>query len=561
MVKTYLYLLLLWVPISLSAQVRPVIIPDSLKNKNYDYLDDGIYHFRKDSIKAAIYLYTYLDKAKHEQNLTELVNAYQNLMHQSSEKLRIVYVDSMIYTAKKSHDNALIGSAYLSKGMLYYVLKNHHNALDYYLIANSYISRTKNQYLIYKVKHQIAQIKYYLGFYDEAISLFRQCIDYYKYREDEDEVRPYLNSLHSLGVCYNRTGNYGLCSQTNALGLSEGKRLKNQEMNCYFFHSEGINQFFKNNYSLAIQKITLSFSGITQNEDFANESVGQFYIGKSYIGLHQPEKAIPYFLKIDDTFNKKEYLRPDQREVYELLINYYKSKNDLKMQLYFINQLLKADKLLTSTYSYLISKIHKEYDTKELITEQNHIKEQLAKRKLYNTILLTISFILFFSMLFLVYRYYINQKNYQKKYQELMLKLQDGNKDKIKRDKPSLFGINAESVANVLKQLERFERDKKFLEKELTLVKLSAAFNSNTKYLSQIIYHYREKGFVEYINDLKVDHLISLLQTNRKIRNYTNKALAEEAGFTTTQRFTNAFYSRTGMPTSYFIEKLKETDS
>ena len=555
--QNYLLLLLLWVFFPLSAQHYSHRVPDSLKNKDFDYLDERIYHFKRDSLKAAVYLYTYLDKAKREENFTELINAYQNLLHQSHKELRLVYADSMIYTAKKSHNNGLIGSAYLSKGIVYYELKKHHVALDHYLIANSYISRTKDQYLIYKVKHQIAQIKYYLGFYDEAISLFRQCATYFK----EGEARPYLTSLHSLGVCYNKTGNYGLCSQTNQLGIEEGKRLKNKEMEAYFFHSEGINQYFKNNYSLAIQKIRLSFNGVAENEDFANESVGRFYIGKSYMALHQPEKAVPYFLKVDETFNKKEYLRPDQREVYELLIHYYKSKNDLKMQLHFIDQLLKADKLLNSTYSYLISKIHKEYDTKELITERKHIKEQLVKRKQYNTILLTVSLVLSISLAYLIYRHYSNQKIYQKRYDELMLTLQKENKDKIKRSKPSLLGINAEAVANVLKQLEKFEREKKFLEKELTLVKLAAAFNSNTKYLSKIIYDYREKGFVEYINDLKVDHLISLLQTNRKIRNYTNKALAEEAGFSTTQRFVNAFYSRTGMPTSYFIEKIKKTDS
>ena len=53
----------------------------------------------------------------------------------------------------------------------------------------------------------------------------------------------------------------------------------------------------------------------------------------------------------------------------------------------------------------------------------------------------------------------------------------------------------------------------------------------------------------------------TLLKEQRKIRNYTNKALAEEVGFTTTQRFANAFFSRTGMPTSYFIEKIKKDQS
>jgi AraC-like DNA-binding protein len=142
----------------------------------------------------------------------------------------------------------------------------------------------------------------------------------------------------------------------------------------------------------------------------------------------------------------------------------------------------------------------------------------------------------------------------------LMVQIKDENrnKTKLKNDKSEILDINADTVNNVLKQLDKFERDKKFLEKDITLVKLAAAFNSNNKYLSKIIAHYKEKGFVEYINALKIDYLITLLQEDKRIRNYTNKALAEEAGFSSTQRFANAFLTKTGMPTSFFIEQLKE---
>ena len=77
---------------------------------------------------------------------------------------------------------------------------------------------------------------------------------------------------------------------------------------------------------------------------------------------------------------------------------------------------------------------------------------------------------------------------------------------------------------NILKQLEKFEQDKKFLQQDWTLVKLAAAFDSNTKYLSQIIYHYRDQKFVEYINDLKIDSLIGLLKADKMHRKYTNKS-------------------------------------
>lgn len=534
-------------------------IPDSLKSKNYDYLDQKIDNLEEDPTNASIYIETYIRKAKNEQNWKELVNGYQSRLHQSPDKLKLTYADSMVFAAKKSNKDALIGSAYLTKGIVYYSQKQQKQALDNYIIANNYISKTNDDYLTYKVKYNIAQIKYYLGFYDEAISLLRECIAYFK----EENPRPYLNSLHSIGICYNKIGNYGLCSQTNNTGLSESKRLDTPEMVPYFFHSEGINEYFKQNYGLAIDKIRYSLSGITKNKDFANESVGNFYIGKSYWNLKKPEKSLPYFQKVDKTFKDKGYIRPDLREVYELLIAYYKTLNNPEMQLYYIDQLLKADTVLNETYKYLISKVHKEYDTKTLLIEKERIHKQLVNRKYYDAILVSIILLLFSVSILLTYRHFKNRSLYKQKFNELMLKINDENKHKpkVKIEKPEILDINPEAVSTVLKQLEKFERDKKFLEKDLTLVKLSASFNSNTKYLSKIIYHYRDKGFVEYINELKVDYLITLLNNDKKIRNYTNKALAEEAGFSSTQRFANAFLIKTGMPTSYFMEELRKKQS
>ena len=113
----------------------------------------------------------------------------------------------------------------------------------------------------------------------------------------------------------------------------------------------------------------------------------------------------------------------------------------------------------------------------------------------------------------------------------------------------------------ILRQLEKFEKDKKFLDKDLTLGSLAATFNSNSKYLSKVIYSYREKGFVDYINDLKIDYLIELLRNSNLHRNYSINSLAGEAGFSSTPRFTNAFQSRTGISVSYFIKQLKKESS
>lgn len=554
MIKNYILLVILCFENQLYAQEMESKISDTLQRKNYDYIFERIEATADDKVKQTHYLQYFLNKAKREKNSEEIVNGYKNYLFYSPEKLKLVYADSMIYTAKKANDNALIGSAYLSKGIVYYGQKKHKHALDNYLVADNYISKTSDKYLTYKVKYNIAGVKYYLGFYDEAISLYTECIDYFK----EKNSRAYLNSLHLLGLCYNRIGNYGLCSEINEKGIQEGIRLDNNEMKDYFIHSEGINQYFKNNYTSAIKKIAYSIPTINKNKDFANESVGYFYIGKSYWDLHKPEMALLYFLKVDKIFDDKGYIRPDLRQNYELIIKYYKSKNNLQKQLYYIEKLLKADSVLDNRFRYLSGRVRKVYDTKVLLKEKQDIEDLFNKRKYNDFIFTGIVVVLFLIVSFIAYRHIRNKNVYRKKFEELMAKNEADSKVEFRNENKGIGNINKDTVADILKQLEKFEKDKKFLAKDLTSAKLAAIFNSNSKYLSKIIYQYRGKKFVRYISDLKINYLIKLLKEDSKVRKYSNSALAEEVGFSSTKTFTQAFFAEAGCPTSYFIEELNK---
>ncbi|SHM51693.1 AraC family transcriptional regulator [Flavobacterium saccharophilum] len=554
MIKNYILLVILCAGNQLYAQEMESKISDTLQRKNYDYLFERIEATAEDKIKQAYYLQYFLNKAKTDKNSEEIVNGYKNYLFYSPEKLKLVYADSMIYAAKKANDNALIGSAYLSKGIVYYGQKKHKHALDNYLVADNYISKTSDKYLTYKVKYNIAGVKYYLGFYDEAISLYTECIDYFK----EKNSRAYLNSLHLLGLCYNRIGNYGLCSEINEKGIQEGIRLDNNEMKDYFIHSEGINQYFKNNYNTAIKKIAYSIPTINKNKDFANESVGYFYIGKSYWDLHKPEMALLYFLKVDKIFDDKGYIRPDLRQNYELIIKYYKSKKDLHKQLYYTDKLLKADSILDNKFIYLSGRVSKVYDKKVLLKDKRDIEELFNKRKYNDFIFTGIVLVLFLIVSFIAYRHIRNKNVYRQKFEELMAKNEAVSKVEVKNVSNGIGNINKDTVADILKQLEKFEKDKKFLAKDLTSAKLAAIFNSNSKYLSKIIYQYRGKKFVRYIADLKINYLIKLLKEDSKIRKYSNSALAEEVGFSSTKTFTQAFFAEAGCPTSYFIEELNK---
>lgn len=537
------YLLIIWVCLSYNAyaQQNNFVIPDSLSMKDYEYFSNNILYEEKDSIRERLYAQSWLAKAKREKNFSQMALSYKALIYKNDKKLQLIYADSMLSAAKRTTDIELIGSVYMTRGAVYYDRKEQMKALDNYLIADEYISKTNNHYLIYKAKYVIGLIKYHLGFYDEATALFQECVNYFKGEND----RAYLNSLHSLGLCYNRIGKYKQCSQINKTGLSEGLRFKNLEMEPYFIHSEGVNQYFKHNYSDAIKKLRVALPTMIHNKDFANETTAYFYIGKSYSAQKLQEKALPYLKKIDDAFQKQKYIRPDLREAYEILIDYYQQRNNKELELYYVTALLKVDQVLIKDYKYLSGKVHKEYDTKNLIQTQRSIEQ-------YWTIIITIMTVI---IAVLVYRHYKNKRLFE----ELMNRKPETHQSLASNNtsKDSELDINPEVIAAILKNLEKFERNKKYLEKDMTLAKMASLLNTNMKYTSKIIARYRNKGSVDYITHLKIDHIIELLKNENKYRNYTNKALGEESGFGSTQIFTRAFNNRTGLSPTYFISKLR----
>lgn len=541
---------------------------DTLAGKSFDYLQNRFGNTINEPAKSTIYATALLQKAKEEKvNFSHLALAYKACIINSDTSSRLFYADSMISNAKKAKSDELIGSSYLTKGIIHYRRMEHMKALDNYLIADRYISQVDNPTLVHKTKYEIAKIKYYLGFYDEAIALFRECVAFF--REDND--RAYLNSLHMLGQCYTKIGKYDLATETNNLAIVEGRLFEETGMEFYFEHSDGINQCFKENYLVAIEKLTAALPEIINLEDYANEAVAYFYIGKSYWHLKELDKAVSYFKRVDKIFQKENYTLPDLRQGYEFLIDYYKQNNDTHHQLYYINQLLKVDKLLAEDYKYLLKKVVKEYDTKELLQAKSDIENTVIFTRIYTCIIV----ILMAAIIF--YQFRKNKRN-KKLFEQLMnrdtgchnttkdtildianVKIEIEHSEVEGNDKKPGPDITPKIEETIVKKLEKFELTKKYLEKDMTVRRMAVILNTNDKYVTKVIAKHRGKGTIDYITELKLDYIIEMLKTDSRYRNYTNKALGEEAGFRTTQNFTRAFKSYTGITPTYFSYKLKKS--
>lgn len=550
--KSHLLLFLFLLSLKGIAQSQTTMIPDSLASKGYHYLREN-YNRTKKKPSSIVYAKAWLSKAKKDQHHLQMALAYQALLHKSAAHLKIPYADSILSVAKRTGDDAIIGGAYLTKGTVYYGEKNHLKALDHFLLADSHIARTNDDYLKYKLKYTLGQTKYYLGFYHESIALFRECVAYFKQEND----RAYLNSLHHLGLCYSKIGHYALSSDYNKMGLEAGVKLENTDMAPYFRHSEGINCYFLKDYAKAIVLLEKSLAEIASRGDFANEIVAWFYLGKANRELSNWDAANGYFRKVDNAMDIEKYIRPDLRENYEILIDQYQKSGDMEKQLYHVKRLIRADSILYVHFRYLSGKIYKEYDTRKLLA----VKDQIENKMLWNKrfFILTILTVVTLAA-YLIYRQYKKTQYYNRKFDELMAGNAPLEQVPAKEKESEELDIAQDVVEAILKRLEKFEKDRKYLEKDMTSSKLADILHTNTKYVSKIIPRYRDRKTIDYISDLKIAHIIELLKTERRYRNYTNLALAETAGFGSTQNFTRAFKARTGISPTFFINRLKEQE-
>lgn len=140
--------------------------------------------------------------------------------------------------------------------------------------------------------------------------------------------------------------------------------------------------------------------------------------------------------------------------------------------------------------------------------------------------------------------------NYQQ--ENLKILIQENH---LKETKRNLI-IGKETEDDILHKLMRFEKSNRFLSKEMSLAVLAGQFETNTKYLSEVINKYKGKNFNSYINELRVNYIAYLMKDNPEFLNYKVSYLADISGFSSHSSFTTVFKSITGMSPNLYIQQL-----
>ncbi|MEG0188328.1 helix-turn-helix domain-containing protein [Algoriella sp.] len=129
----------------------------------------------------------------------------------------------------------------------------------------------------------------------------------------------------------------------------------------------------------------------------------------------------------------------------------------------------------------------------------------------------------------------------------------------IIQEEPQLsINISSKTEKILLRKLELFEKNKGFIKKDINLSSLAKQFETNTKYLSEIIKTHRQKQFNNYLNELRINYIVDRLKNEPKYINTKISYLASDCGFTSHSTFTTIFTQITNESPSIFMKKIKE---
>jgi len=250
---------------------------------------------------------------------------------------------------------------------------------------------------------------------------------------------------------------------------------------------------------------------------------------------------------------------------YELFArNYLALNNDEKYHYYnnlYTNLKSKLDANKKEGIQYIV-KLVETYNKKNF-----EIQKQSKIRQFRNTTIIVLFFILGIVAYFLYesrrskdlrkqLAFFEKQKEREKSIQLNTGKLKDSIEKEQKTTEKESPKVSKEKEDEILQKLQEWELSANFLSKNMSISILSAQTEINTKYLSEVINSNKGKNFNAYINELRINHIASLLKNDPAFLNYKVSYLAEYSGFSSHGAFTNVFKSITGMSPNHYIQEI-----
>ncbi|MCB7480305.1 helix-turn-helix domain-containing protein [Christiangramia sediminis] len=283
-----------------------------------------------------------------------------------------------------------------------------------------------------------------------------------------------------------------------------------------------------------------------------SKAIKLYYLGKIEKHFGNEKAATTYFKTIDSIVSSTEDPFDEVKDVYQQLIISSILEDDEKEQIDYIEKLIYYDSVLSSEHENIANQAVVAYDIPDLKRQKLKAENQLQAKNIYVALIAILAGL---AMLMGLY-FYMRSRKMNTRLKLLMQGSEMGEeKTKTITEHPS--SVPEEIRKDILEKLAVFETSEGFMSKDLDMYGLAQQIGTNTTYLSTVINHYKKISFPTYIKDLKIKAAINQLSKNPDLLKYNYQGLAEVFGFKTGESFSKAFYKKTGVYPSKFLNELK----
>lgn len=313
----------------------------------------------------------------------------------------------------------------------------------------------------------------------------------------------------------------------------------------------------------------LVYNQLHYNNSVIYQVIGHLNLASVSIKLRSLDKAEKH-LDVASNVIEKNNLKADKEALLKIKSNFYKAKGDKEKEAEINREIIQLAEESKLTTNQAISEVLK----------HDQLKSEQEKVEIHNSKNRYLHYLLIVSVLSITGAMVSYMKN--KKHKAQLTQYYDTLIETIKKDvvvpssaklsteikkeesiasEYSVIGITPEKEQEILLSLQEFESGDQYTDQNFSLPNLAAFLNTNTKYLTYILKKYRQDGYSEYINKLRVNYISQRLCKEPELLKYKINHLAELAGFSSHSRFTQIFKKEKNISPSAFIVQQKNNNN
>ncbi|SNY95491.1 Tetratricopeptide repeat-containing protein [Flagellimonas pacifica] len=441
----------------------------------------------------------------------------------------------LLDVAEKSANEYLLMRAYSALSHYYLRIENYPEALSYCLKGLHYVIRLRKVQYIFPKIDEIARMTAKLDDTQGALDAYSFYVDL------EKKINPpgsYIQSIVYMNMA--------------DIFISNGKYEKAQN-----YLSQALEMNYKNKFRFRIPRALMLQAELNlKNKDTVNAILNY-------------EESI----EAAEDINAFDVVKTNSGILAEL----YEKTNQPSMAYEHraLNKVIR-DSLFNNEKEQKIVILETRRKVKEITQKKRILElENEAQRARYNTIMIVLGLVVisgFFAVLSylkvraknkLLYKRTMELAEIQvgmgEKLRQLEAAQSQTNDSDIDEDDAKLKSTNTldNDVKNIiLRRLEKLEMEKFFIDQNCSLRQVAQQLKTNPKYLSQVVNQEKKSSFTNYINELRINYLLSRLLQDEDFRNSKLSYIAASIGYNNLNTFNTAFKKKQGILPSYFIKEL-----